>query len=496
MNREDDPNRSPTRRLSESFRLRGRRFVVASNREPYVQRRVREEIRWGRPAGGVTAALDPLLQSMDGTWVAWGSGDADRLAVDPRDRVRVPPDRPAYTLRRVWLTPDEVEQYYHGYSNRFLWPLCHVTLDRVVFRQKYWEGYRTVNERFAEAILEELDDKPGVVWVQDYQLALCPAFIKKRRPDLTVALFWHIPWPAHDVFRICPQRKELLEGLLACDQIGFHLDRYRVNFLECVKREVGDASESRKERIRFRDHETTLSAIPVGIDFGSFEQRARSPETVKRMTNIKKRLTIGSDTIVGLGVDRLDYTKGLLKRLWALEEFLSRYPEYRGRFLFIQIAAPTRAESEPYRGYRDILRSTVREINRRFARPGWRPVEYIEGQLSHASVVAYYRLARFCLVSSVYDGMNLVSKEFAASKVEEPGVLLLSEMAGSLEDLDGAMPINPYDLEGTAEAIRSAIEMPVEEQRIRIGRMRELVRKHDVYEWMENNLNAMTEASG
>jgi trehalose 6-phosphate synthase/phosphatase len=487
----------PVQRLSGMMRAKvgDRRFILASNREPYVHRKVREEIRWMRPAGGVTAALDPLLQSMDGTWVAWGSGDADRLAVDGRDRVRVPPDRTAYTLRRVWLTPDEVEQYYHGYSNRFLWPLCHMTLDRVVFRQKYWEAYRIVNERFAEAILGELDERPAVVWIQDYHLALCPLFLKKRRPNLTVALFWHIPWPGHDVFRICPQRKELLEGLLACDQIGFHLDRYRGNFMECVKQELGDVSESPKERIRFRDHETTISAIPVSIDFAWFEQRSKSPETVKRMMNIKKRLTIGPGMIVGLGVDRLDYTKGLLKRLWAVEEFLARYPEYHGRFLFIQIAAPTRAESEPYRAYRDILQSTVREINRRFGQPSWKPIEYIEGQLSHASVVAYYRLAHFCLVSSVYDGMNLVSKEFVASKIDEPGVLLLSEMAGSREDLDGSLPINPYDVEGTAEAIRSAIEMPVEEQRVRTARMRESVRKHDIYEWMENNLNAITAAS-
>jgi len=488
----------PGQRLSGMMRAKvgDRRFILVSNREPYVHRRVREEIRWMRPAGGGTAVLDPLLRSLDGTWVAWGSGEADRLVVDEWNRIRVPPDRPAYTLRRVWLTPDEVEHYYHGYSNRFLWPLCHMTLDRVVFRQKFWEGYRRVNERFTRAILEELDERPGLVWIQDYHLALCPAMLKRERPDLTVALFWHIPWPVHDVFRICPQRKELLESLLACDQIGFHLDRYRSGFLECVQRELNLTSESGKERIRFRDHVTRTSAIPVSVDFEFFENQAGLPDTEKRMANIRKRLMISPKTIVGLGVDRLDYTKGLLKRLWAVEVFLERNPEYLGRFLFIQIAAPTRAESEPYQGYRDLLQSTVNEINQRFARAGWRPIEYIEGQLSHASVVAYYRLAHFCLVSSVLDGMNLVSKEFAASKIERSGVLLLSEMAGSSEDLDRALPINPYDVEGTAEAIRMAIEMPPEEQRLRMDRMRESIRKHDIYEWMENNLNAMTESLG
>ncbi|HEY5595534.1 MAG TPA: trehalose-6-phosphate synthase [Nitrospiria bacterium] len=481
-----------SRSVSKSLRSQAKRLVVVSNREPYINRKTRDGIRWDRPAGGVTVALDPLLQSVNGTWVAWGSGDADRQAVDERDRVRVPPDQPSYTLRRIWLMPEEVEQYYHGYSNRFLWPLCHMTLDRVVFRRKYWEAYRSVNERFAQVILEELDGRPGLVWIQDYHLALCPLFLKQHRPDLTVALFWHIPWPAHDVFRICPQRKELLSALLACDQIGFHLDRYRSSFLECVKQELGSASGPGKDRVLFRDHETKILAAPVSIDFESFEQRARSPETEKRMDNLRKRLKIGPESIVGLGVDRLDYTKGLLKRLWALEEFLARYPEYHGRFLFIQIAAPTRAESEPYRGYREILQSTVHEINRRFARPDWKPIEYIEGQLSHASVVAYYRLARFCLVSSVYDGMNLVSKEYAASKVDETGVLLLSEMAGSLDELEGAIPINPYDVEGTAEAIRKAIEMPAEEQRARMARMRESVRRRDIYEWMETNLNSIS----
>jgi trehalose 6-phosphate synthase len=384
-----------------------------------------------------------------------------------------------------------VEQYYHGYSNRFLWPLCHMTLDRVVFRSGYWEAYQKVNERFAQVILEELDGQPGLVWIQDYHLALCPLFLKQQRPDLTVALFWHIPWPSHDVFRICPQRKELLSGLLACDQMGFHLNRYRQNFIECVERELEDKTNSGEN-----DHRPLMSAIPVSIDFTKFRQQAHSPETDKRLINLRKRLRIGPETIVGLGVDRLDYTKGFLKRLWALEEFLSCYPEFHGRFLFIQIASPTRAESEPYQSYRDILRSTVQQINTKFGKPGWKPIEYIEGQLSHDSLVAYYRLAHFCLVSSVYDGMNLVSKEYVTCQDDERGVLLLSEMAGSLEELDGALPINPYDVGGVAQTIRKAIEMPREERQLRMARMRAYIQKHDIYRWMAANLEAITRAVG
>ena len=471
------------------------RLIMASNREPYVHRRARAgEIVYDRPAGGVTAVLDPLLQSMDGTWVAWGSGDSDREVVDAHDRIRVPPDGPRYTLRRVWISPEEVKNYYDGYSNRFLWPLCHVTLDRVVFRQKYWEAYRRVNERFAGAILEEVGQHRGLVWVHDYQLALCPFFLKQQRPDLCVALFWHIPWPAYDVFRICPQRRELLSAMLACDQLGFHLDSYRWNFLECLERELDIKTDREAEAVVVGGHRTLISAIPVSIDFGLHEKLAASQDTDKRMANLRKRLKIDPGMIVGLGVDRLDYTKGFLKRLWALEEFLSRYPDFHRRFLFIQVAAPTRAESEPYRSYRGILQSTVKEINEKFGREDWRPIEYMEGQLSHEVLAAYYRLADFCFVSSVYDGMNLVSKEYVASRIDESGVLLLSEMAGSLEELDGAIAVNPYDVEGMARAIRSAIEMSKDEQRIRMSRMRTCIQKNDIYRWMQTNLETILRA--
>jgi trehalose 6-phosphate synthase/phosphatase len=480
----------PLKLLKE--KLGDQRLIVVSNRQPYAHKKIEGEIRCERSAGGVTAALDPLLQSVEGIWVAWGSGDADREVVDGGDRLRAPPDHPCYTLRRIWLTADEVEQYYYGYSNRFLWPLCHLALDRVVFRQRFWEVYRQVNERFAQAVLDELEGRPGLVWVQDYHLALCPLLLKERRPDLRVALFWHIPWPAHDVFRICPQRKELLTALLASDQIGFHLDRYRQNFFECAERELNARIEPGKDGMVYNKHRTLVSAFPVSIDFGYSEQLACSHSTEKRMANLRKRLKLGPETIVGLGVDRLDYTKGLLKRLWGLEEFLSRYPEYYGRFHFIQISAPSREESKAYRSYRDILRSTVREINTSFGRSDWTPIEYIERQLSHEALAAYYRMADFCLVTSVYDGLNLVSKEYVASQVDASGVLILSEMAGSVEELDGSLPINPYDTEGMAQAIRKAIEMPKEERRARMVRMQTSIQKHDIYHWMQANLEAMT----
>ena len=475
--------------------LAGSRLVIASNREPYVHKKFRGGIRWERPAGGVTSALDPLLRQVDGVWVAWGSGDADKNTVNKKNEVRVPPDNPSYTLRRIWLSQEEVLNYYYGYSNRVLWPLCHMTLDRVIYRQKYWEAYRAVNERFAQSISEELRGQSGLAWIHDYHLALCPLILRRMRKNIKISLFWHIPWPAHDIFRICPQRKELLEGLLCCDQIGFHLDRYRKSFFECVQQELGAEIDFRTDTVIYRDHQTKILALPVGIDYHRFNAMASRPETKKRMKNLVTRLKIQPDFVVGIGVDRLDYTKGLLKRFWALDEFLDRYPQFHGRFLFIQIATPSRAESDSYRRYRGILQSTVNEINSKYSRRNWKPIEYIEGQLSHESLVAYYRLARFCLVSSVYDGLNLVSKEYVASQVEEDGVLVLSEMAGSLEELGGALPINPYDVEGIAKTLRKAAEMTKEERRARMSRMRSHIQKHDIFDWMEANIEALIQTA-
>ena len=477
-------------------KLKNHRLVVASNREPYIHKKSKGEVGFERPAGGVTAALDPLLRLVNGTWVAWGSGDGDKETVNQQDRIQVPPEDPSYTLRRVWLTQEDVLNYYHGYSNRFLWPLCHLTLDRVVYRQKYWTAYQRVNERFTDAILEEVGKGTGIVWIQDYHLALCPLLLRRKKPNLRIMLFWHIPWPAHDVFRICPQRKELLEAMLSCDQIGFHLDRYRENFIECVARELKIKIEPAGDTITHNDHRTLIQALPVSIDFGYFERLAKHPDAEKRMGNLRKRLKMKPGSIIGLGVDRLDYTKGLLKRLWAVDEFLSRYPEFHERFVFVQISTPSRAESEPYRHYRGILQSTVKEINTKYGRPGWKPVEYIEGSLNHPSLAAYYRLADFCLVTSVYDGMNLVSKEYVASQIDNPGVLILSEMAGSLEKLEGAVAINPYDVEGMAQALKKAILMPKEEQKARMDRMKNYIRKHDIYHWMESNLEAMIHTLG
>ena len=474
-------------------RFPGMKLIVASNREPYQHRRVGQEVRCERAMGGLVAALDPVIQAMGGAWIAWGDGDADRDTANRKGEILVPPNQKAYTLRRIWLTDEEAKCYYAGYSNQFLWPLCHMALDRMVFKNRYWEYYKEVNRKFAEAVLGQVSDHSSLVWIQDYHLALCPRYIKQKSPDQSVSLFWHIPWPAPDVFRICPQRKDLLEGLLSCDLLGFHLERYCTNFMDCVEQETDARVNRQKGIIRYRDRQTKIKAFPISVDYEQFQILASLPGATQRVANIRKKLKLPENRRIGLGVDRLDYTKGLLKRLWALDNFFQRFKQYQGRFTFIQMAVPTREESKSYRSYRELIQATVDEINGKYARDDWRPIEHLEGKLNHEVLSAYYRAADLCIVGSVYDGMNLVAKEYIASQSDENGALLLSELAGAAEEIDGAILINPYDTESFADAIRMALELPDRERWQRMQRMKKHLREHDIYHWVESVLR---EAAG
>lgn len=467
-------------------------LIAVSNRQPYAHRRVRERLVCEPTDGGLTTAIDPVLRRLGGTWIAWGSGEADRAAVGPDDAVEVPPDAPAYRLRRVWLADDEVTGGYAGYANEVLWPLCHMTLDRVAYRKAYWESYRSLNRRFAQAVVEEFTARPGLVWVHDFHLALLPALVKQVVPQAVLAVFWHIPWPGPDVFRILPERREFLEGLLKADGVTFHTPGYARAFADCVQRFLGATIEASGELVQYQGHHTRLTARPIGVDFRTLSGLAWKTAGVEGGTGaLRPRLGVRPDLRIGLGVDRLDYSKGLLKRLWALDAFFSRHPDYRGRFTFVQIAVPTRNEIEAYHRYREIIRETVSDINDRYRldrqleKPGWQPIEYLEGRIGLPTLVAYYRAAELALVSSVYDGMNLVAKEYVACQVEETGVLLVSQMAGAADELTDALIINPYDLEGVADAIRHALEMPVEERQ---RRMRAHLAAHDVHAWVEGCL--------
>jgi trehalose 6-phosphate synthase/phosphatase len=469
-------------------------LIVVSHREPYEHHSVDGSVVCQRTDGGLVSALDSVLKRIGGTWVAWGSGDAD---YSQGDDLPVPSDSPAYRLRRVWLEPAVVKNGGQGYANQVLWPLCHVTLDRVSYRKAFWAGYEALNRCFAGTVLDELGKWPAAVWIHDYHLGLLPALIKQSSPHTSVCHFWHVPWPGPDVLRILPERRELLEGLLAADCLTFQTMSSATAFANCVT-EFLDASVSidpSKAVVLYRGHNTRLTARAVSVHFNLFSDLAKSREVEAHMARARRRLGVSRGVRIGLGVDRLDYTKGLMKRLWALTDFFDRYPEYRGAFTFLQVAIPTRNNVEAYRQYRDLIRKTVTEINDRFTVPpegktkGWKPIEYIEGRMTMPTLVAYYRMADLTLVSSVYDGMNLVAKEYVASQVDETGVLVVSHLAGAAEELSGALVVNPYDQEGMADSIRRALEMPENERRERMKMMRLHLHTYDIYHWAESCLH-------
>ncbi len=465
------------------------KLMVVSNREPYVHKKTGNTINAEKPAGGLTAALDSVLKASGGVWIAWGSGSGDRNVVDDRCRVPVPPSAPSYTLKRVWLGQNEVDNYYTGYSNRVLWPLSHLTLDRVYYRKQYWDYYRRVNQKFADAIIEETGPDTAV-WVHDYHLCLVPLFVRQALPSATIGHFWHIPWPDWGTFRILPQAKEILEGLLANDLIGFQIPLFVQNFMSCAKESLNADIDYESQSVLYNGHRTLLKPFPISVDFDSFSLMALSkkPHTIQ---HLKKQLGIKGG-YTGIGVDRLEYTKALLKRLQAIDLFFEKYLSFRKRFTFVQIAVPTRL-SEPYISYKKSVEELINRINDKYASGAWQPIVYITTKIEHKDLALYYRIADVAIISSVYDGMNLVAKEYIASQVDESGVIILSEFAGASEELVGALLLNPYDIETFAESIKRALLMPVEEKRSRMRALREQVKDNNLKKWTDGFISALGE---
>ena len=458
-----------------------KKIIIVSNREPYALKKG----QLSKTVGGLVSALDPLMRANNGVWIAAGSREDIETS---GERVMVPPGEGAYTMRRVPVSQGDMEGYYNGYSNRFLWPLCHITLDRVYHMRSHWRSYVKVNRLLAEAVIDE-GGPDSIVWLQDYHLALCAAEIKSRSPGSFISLFWHIPWPPHSVFRICPQRKELLRGLLANDLLGFQLDSFKVNFMRCVEMELGAEIDIEGGAITLDGHTTHLKSFPISVDYASFEKAAASQSSqtfLKRF--LKSRRLEG--LFIGLSVNRLDYTKGMIKCLEAIELFFAKYPKYKGKVSFVQVAVPTR-KVEPFLSYMERVRRKVESINGRLSFEGWKPVEYIESNFSHAELAALYRHAGLAIISSVYDGMNLVAKEYISSQTDLTGALLISEFAGAAEEIPGVTIINPYDTETCADEIKTAIERDPEAKRRALEEARAYIKKHDIYRWVANIFREM-----
>ncbi len=463
--------------------LRGDEIIVVSNREPYVHEHSGTAIVTRRPASGLVTAVEPVMRACSGTWIAHGSGSADAEVVDARDRVLLPPGRREYTLKRIWLSAEEEQGYYYGFANEGLWPLCHVAHVRPVFREPDWQAYLGVNRRFADAVVDEARSEDPVVLVQDYHFALVPALIRKRLPRATILTFWHIPWPNPESFGICPWRNEILEGMLGSTILGFHTPFHCKNFIETVDRYVEARIEHEHSTISFRDTDTFVESYPISIEWPDAARAAGWPPLEQCRAEVCARFGIGPGQKLAVGVDRLDYTKGILERLRAVERLFERNPEWVGRFVFVQVAAPSRSSLEEYRNFETRIAAAAEQINRRFGGPAYQPVRLLMQHHDAAAVTELYRAADVCLVTSLHDGMNLVCKEFVAARDDERGVLILSRFAGAARELTEALVVNPYHVEECSQALQQALTMTEAEQRERMSSLRMTVREFNVYRW-------------
>lgn len=462
----------------------GAKIIVVSNREPWVHERIAGQIKAVRPASGMVVGLEPVVRAAEGVWIAHGSGSADRHVSDSKGRIRMPPGNPQYTLRRVWLSRKEEEGYYYGTSNRALWPLCHIVYTRPQFSLSDWEIYRSVNQRFCDTILEEAGSQEAIIFIQDYHLALLPRMLKTARPDLKLIQFWHIPWPNREAFRILPWGEELLDGLLGNDVLGFHIQYHCNNFLDTVASALEAKIDYEHFRVFRGGRATYVRPFPISVDFSQIGLDSEAPE-VKQVAEIFRR-ELGESTVnthLYVGADRIDYTKGIPERLMAFDFMLKRHPELLAKVTLLQLAAPSRTHVKEYRDLNDALDDMVDEINWRHQTEEWYPIHFLRAHHDYNAVLAAYRMADVLVVTSLHDGMNLVAKEFIASRTDGGGLIVLSKYTGCARELDDALLVNPFDVDQLSDVLYEAYRMPDEERLQRMTRLRGKVEKHNVFDW-------------
>ncbi|MBK8214761.1 MAG: trehalose-6-phosphate synthase [Myxococcales bacterium] len=471
-------------RLKATLRqhLHGERIVVVANREPYIHEHRGGEVKVLHPASGLVTALEPVMRACSGVWVAHGSGSADRETVDANDHVRVPPGEESYAIRRVWLTEEDEAGYYYGFSNEGLWPLCHVAHTRPKFRESDWERYKEVNRKFADAVCQEVDTDDPVVLVQDYHFALAPRMIRERIPRATILTFWHIPWPNAERMGICPWRDELVAGLLGSSIVGFHTQQHCNHFFDAVDTFLESRIDREHDAVVHRGHRSLVRNYPISIEW-PVRWLAGIADAATCRREILEEVGLSPSATLGVGVDRLDYTKGIEERILAVDALLERHPEHRGRFVFVQLAAPSRSKIEKYQQLAERVEALVSHVNDRWGTSTYKPVVLRRAHHEPREVMRYFRAADLCYVSSLHDGMNLVAKEFVAAREDEAGVLVLSQFTGAARDLTEALIVNPYDIAKAGDALHAALNMPVAEQRERMRSMRRMVSELNVYRW-------------
>ncbi|WP_284164765.1 trehalose-6-phosphate synthase [Frigidibacter sp. SD6-1] len=475
-----DPNLWTVERLRKVIaeELAGTDVILVSNREPYVHTATEGAAVCDVPVGGLVSALEPVARSCGGTWIAHGSGSADRQTVDADDRIAVPPWKPEYTLRRVWLSPEEERGYYSGFANEGLWPLCHTAFVRPMFRETDWNHYRAVNERFAEAVRQEARSETPIVIVQDYHFALLPRMIRARLPKATILSFWHIPWPNAEVFGICPYAAAIVDGLLGSDIVGFQVPLFRMNFTECVERTLESRINREDWSVRYGGTLSRLRTYPISIDWGDSDTPAAPASP-----SIRDRFNMRPGAKLVVGVGRLDYTKGIPEFLSAYELLLQRYPDWQGKVHLYYVAAPSRSEVAPYRALQEECRRLARRINDRFGTRDYLPLEFVDRHVHRVALRDCYGDTDICAVPSLHDGMNLVAKEFVAARGNDDGVLILSRFAGAIQELPEALSVNPFDVSAMAETLNGALQMSPGEQAERMRRMRDTVRSKNIFRW-------------
>ncbi|MBU0568743.1 trehalose-6-phosphate synthase, partial [bacterium] len=457
-------------------------FIAVSNRQPYIHQYKKGKIVLMRPASGLTTAISPVMKACGGVWVVHGSGDADHEMVDEKDHFMAPPppDESKYLLRRVWMSKEEEDGYYYGFANETLWPLSHIVYKQPTFDFSDWRYYKLINERFAKAVLSEIKGKKAFILIQDYHFALLPGLIKRKRPDVLIAHFWHIPWPNSEVFGICPYKHEVLEGLLANDLLGFHVRYHCDNFFSSVEQELECRVDRERSSVWYQGKETLVKPFPISVDYESIDKtiKATRPESSRKL--VRNHISVLPE-ILCFGADRIDYTKGIPERLRAIDRFLEKHPEYKERFTYLGIGSPSRVHIEAYRDLADQISDLVEEINWKHKSGSWVPIVYVDEHTDKRTLLSYYRIADLCLVSSLHDGMNLVAKEFVAASRSKEAMLILSQWTGAARELTDSILVNPYDTEGFADAIYEAISMPAKEKRDRMRRMKQIVRENNIY---------------
>ncbi len=458
-------------------------LIVVSNRQPFLHQMKSGKIVCQRQPGGLVTALNPVMQAVHGTWIAAGSSAYDRVVLNPEGKVMLPPEDPSYALRRIFLSKEDADGYYYGFSNEGLWPLSHIAYTRPYFSASDWQAYQQVNRTFADTILEEVGNRKAFIWVHDFHLTLVGKYLKEaERPNLITSFFWHIPWPNPEVFSICPQKKEILEGLLSYDLLGFQIRYHCDNFLGAVDRELEARIDREKDSVTYQNRETLVRAFPISVDFQSIASEAVSAEVTQAAERLTDDYSLADKKVI-VGVDRIDYTKGIPDKFRAFDRFLEKYPQYREKVVLFELGQVSRIHIQRYKDLNDELNALVEEINWKHSRNQWLPIVLTRTYFNYREILALYRIADACFVNSLHDGLNLVAKEFVSARSDEKGALLLSQFTGAARELPDAVLVNPYDPDATADAIYQALEMPAEEQEKRMHKMREVLATNNIYRW-------------